>query len=72
MSWKWPKPGSSRKRGEGSRVNPEMLLSLPVNRSALLAEFLELGRWRASARLPPALLFAAGKDSFGQWRESRR
>jgi hypothetical protein len=51
MGWKWPKPESSRKRGEGSRVNPEVLLSLPVNRSALLAEFLELGRWRASARL---------------------
>jgi hypothetical protein len=56
----WVEP--QERRGLLTRVNPEVLLSLPVNRSALLAEFLELGRWRASARLPPRTAFCARKD----------
>jgi hypothetical protein len=37
------------------------LLSLRVNSWALLSEVLELGRWRAFARLPPATLFTRGR-----------
>jgi hypothetical protein len=57
--WKWPRRGSSwqDKRGLPIVVSPEVLLSLRVNSSALLAQFLELGCWRASARLPPRVVF---------------